>query len=574
MKYRSLVFAALFLVLPVFVFAQQQTAALPPAVALRNFVGLINQTYHPGIVSIFENTKELLRRRGETAAVRAIEVFLRGDVGSGFLYSDARGNMYVITNNHVVSHAHTLAITFEAPDGTRRKVENLRIIATDEENDLAILSVPRGEAPVTAGLRFITRNVSEGEDVFAAGFPGLGITPLWQFSRGMVSNAFARFPRSLVDETLMGPFIQHTAPIDPGNSGGPLLVIQQGAPSGYAVAGINTLTGTRRQAANFAVPASTALAFIESALNPRPETFRAALDERLDKFTEGLSANRAVFPHIAEFLSTECIGENAEYAIEEMFNRGTPAARRAFIEKAEESIVSAMGLAVAWTIENSIRRGGVIRASVKEVTGEDEKYTVVFTINNEDVSTTWIREHGNWRIRTFGTVAAGDRSLISQRHAQRERDANLRLNSNFHIETGYAHIFFEDSTSLPAFYASIEFSGGFWGLKTYVAQGFWAAGVFAGYRFSIPLGSFGFNPYFRIGFDYLSVSDNEDAFLGLPFAFNFQTGVKAMTASVPGLFMGFGFQFNPNIFGILGDDSPRSGRRMRAALAITAGYAF
>jgi len=78
----------------------------------------------------------------------------------------------------------------------------------------------------------------------------LAFTPLWQFSTGNVSNAVARFPRSLDDPTMMGPFIQHTAPIDPGNSGGPLLVAQADVPSGFAVAGINTLTGTWRQAAN------------------------------------------------------------------------------------------------------------------------------------------------------------------------------------------------------------------------------------------------------------------------------------------------------------------------------------
>ncbi|MDR2702122.1 MAG: serine protease, partial [Spirochaetaceae bacterium] len=218
------------LVFPVYVFSQQ-------AASLRDYVGLINQTYHPGIVSFFEKIKADLAKKGETDAVKAIDIFLRGDTGSGFVYSDARGDLYIITNYHVIAQSYTLSITFERQDGFKRKSENLRIIAADEETDLALLVFAAGDKPVARGLSFFTRPVEEGQDVYSAGFPGLGITPIWQFGRGMVSNASARFPKSIYDETLMGPFIQHTAEVDPGNSGGPLLVVQQNAVTGYAVAG-------------------------------------------------------------------------------------------------------------------------------------------------------------------------------------------------------------------------------------------------------------------------------------------------------------------------------------------------
>ncbi|MDR2964159.1 MAG: serine protease [Treponema sp.] len=549
--------------------------------ALRDYVGLINQTYHPGIIAIFEKIKADLTKEGATDAVKVIDLYLGGNFGSGFLYNDARGNLYVLTNNHVVSQAHTLSITFERQDGTKRKVENLRIIATDEENDLAILAIPSGgERPfATQGLTLLTRAIEEGEDVFSAGFPGLGITPIWQFGRGMISNSSTRFPKSLLDETLLGPFIQHTAQVDAGNSGGPLLVAQRNAPSGYAVAGINTLSSYSRQAANYAIPISTVRTFIDRSLNPRPDTFRAALDQRLEKFIEGLGANKAVYPHIAEFLSNTCIGENAEYAIDEMYEKGNRAVRRAFVNRLEESLTGAMSYAVAWTIENSIRSGGgVIRASIKEVTGSGEEYIVTLTINNKDVDTKWVREYGNWRIGTFGTVAAGDRSLIDKRERDRELKANLRIGPGIHVEAGYAYLF---EYRPAAIYLSMELDMGLlgtYGLKfNFIDMNHYSIGGFFGYRFGIPAGSIGFIPFFRIGIDYQHDKENEtpnssyydsEPKMVPPIALNAQIGLKVTTSHVPGLFFGVCFQHNaPNTM------STRE-YIMKMSLAFSVGYAF
>jgi len=585
MKRCFLLFFVIFIfVFPVCVFAQ--------SAALRDYVGLISQNYHPGVVSYFEKIKtDLGKRGGNEDAIKAIDIFLRGDTGSGFVYSDARGNLYVITNYHVVSQASTLSITFERQDGSKRKFENLRIIAADEEIDLALLAFAPGDRPVARGLAFLTRQAQEGEDVFSAGFPGLGITPIWQFGRGMVSNARVQFPKSFSDETLMGPYIQHTAQIDPGNSGGPLLVAQASAPAGYAVVGVNTLSATRRQAANFAIPIiSTTQTFITNSLNPKPETYRAALDQRLAKFVEGLGANKAVYPHIAEYLSSDCVGENAEYAIEEMYEKGSASIRRAFLDKCEDGVVGAMGYAVAWTIENSIRKqGATIKADLKEVTGAGEEYTVVFTINNKDVTSKWIREYGNWRIRSFGAVAAGDPALLSKKQAQKEAAEKLRISeSGIHLEAGYAYLI---DKAPAALYASVEFMSGFGGGGArvyYAGSDFFSIGGFMGFRWGIPAGNLGFMPYFRIGFDYV-VNDQEYEDYQLTqkrdvwgsssqtnndfsMAFAPQLGVKITSTYVPGLFMGLGFQYNWYPMSLFEEEGYK--KAMKMALSVTAGYAF
>jgi serine protease Do len=567
---RSIVFLFVFLcIFPVCVFAQQGAAVL------RDYVGLINQSYHPGIVSYFEKAKKEYEKQGETDSAKLIDIILSGTFGSGFLYNDARGNLYVITNNHVISQAHTISITFERSDGTVRKIENLKLIATDVEADLAIMSLPAaGERPfVTQGLSFLTRTVDEGEDAFSAGFPGLGITPIWQFGRGMISNASVKFPKSITDETMMGPYIQHTAQVDSGNSGGPLLVVQRNAPSGYAVAGVNTLSGVRRQAANYAIPLNTLQTFITNALNPKPETFRASLDTLLEEFVKGLEVHAAIYPHISEHLSTICIGENAEYAFEEMLKKASSSVRRAFIEKSREDLISAIGIAVAWTIEDSIRSGtSSIKTSIKEVSGEGEEYTVIFTINNKDVKSVWIREYGNWRIKSFGTVATGDKDLLTKRQKEKEMSEKLHTDNNLYIEVGYASLF---DKAPAALYLSLDVS--FIGLNFYyIDSDFYSIGGFLSFHLPIPAGNFAFIPNLRFGFAYNNDSDYGkktgrgysiiDAFY---LSAALQGGLKITTSYVPGLYGNIGFQYNFPWF-----DEKEYSNPFQMALIFSVGYTY
>jgi len=566
MKRKSLiVFLILITVFTIRVFSQQA----PSAGVLRDYVGLINQGYHPGIVAYFEKIKTDLDKNGQKDAVKAIDLFLKGATGSGFVIAGTGGKFYVVTNYHVVQQAHTISITFERQDNFKKQYENMTIIAVDEDTDLALLSFPAGNSPSSA-LSFISRRVDEGEDVYAAGFPALGVTPIWQFSKGMVSNASVSFPKSLTDETLMGPFIQHTAQVDPGNSGGPLLVVQKNAPSGYAVAGVNTLSALRRQTANYSIPANRVQTFVNSALNQKPETYRADLDQRLEKFIKGLGENKAAYPHIAEFLSSICVGENAEYAVSEMYEKGNVTVRRSFIEKCEDSVVGAMGYAVAWTIENSLREKGAISAALKEITGDGEEYTVVFTINNKTVNSTWIREYGNWRIKTFGSVAAGDKSLMTKKENEKKARDNLHINSVVQIEAGYANLFNNENSN--ALYLSLDLS--FINANLYLVDSdFYSIGFLFGYRWGIPIKNFGLMPFIRAGINYMNdigykKYDEVEFANGFPVAFTGQLGLKVTTSYVPGLFLGAAYQIN--IFNLTSYEN----FFMKQALSFSVGYAF
>lgn len=137
--------------------------------------------------------------------------------GSGFVL-DSRG--YVATNYHVVQNARTITVYL---DGGRSYAATL--LASDRDKDLAVLQLSAGTVAVA---RIGDSNqVEVGDTVIAVGFPvGLGgdVTA----TRGMVS-AKRRITANGVT------YIQTDAPINAGNSGGPLVNMNG------EVVGINSL---------------------------------------------------------------------------------------------------------------------------------------------------------------------------------------------------------------------------------------------------------------------------------------------------------------------------------------------
>ena len=137
-------------------------------------------------------------------------------LGSGFVY-DAQG--HIITNNHVVSGASSIEVTFS--DGTTVPA---KVVGTDPYSDLAVIQVSAPAnllQPVTVAN---SKQVKVGELVVAIGNPfGLQNT----MTSGIVSALGRSLPAT--DGNTTGPtytipdIIQTDAPINPGNSGGVLL---------------------------------------------------------------------------------------------------------------------------------------------------------------------------------------------------------------------------------------------------------------------------------------------------------------------------------------------------------------
>ncbi|OHA40012.1 MAG: hypothetical protein A3G59_02840 [Candidatus Taylorbacteria bacterium RIFCSPLOWO2_12_FULL_47_20] len=148
--------------------------------------------------------------------VKPATVYIETEYGSGsgmIISSDG----YILTNGHVVKGASSMKI--HKSDG---QILNAQLVGTDEYKDVALLKVSATGLPtVKLGN---SDNTKAGSEVFTLGFP-FGIIGDVSFKEGTMS-------RVLKDGE--DTFIEISAEIHPGNSGGPLV-------NKYAeVIGINT----------------------------------------------------------------------------------------------------------------------------------------------------------------------------------------------------------------------------------------------------------------------------------------------------------------------------------------------
>ncbi len=162
---------------------------------------------------------------------------LREGSGSGMVIA---ADGYILTNSHVVHTAKAVRAYFM--DGTELPAE---VVGDDPATDLAVVRVDGSGLPsVTLGD---SDALKAGQLVIAIGNP-LGFQS--SVTTGVVSS-LGRALRSS-DGRLIENIIQHTAPLNPGNSGGPLV------DSRGRVVGVNTAIIAMAQGIGFAIPARTA----------------------------------------------------------------------------------------------------------------------------------------------------------------------------------------------------------------------------------------------------------------------------------------------------------------------------
>jgi uncharacterized protein len=163
-----------------------------------------------------------------------------------------------LTNAHVVEACRQIEVRSGTYSGTAR------VVARDDQNDLALLATNL-HPPITARWRFSTR---QGEDIVVYGFPLAGVLA----TGGNVATGSVTALAGLRDDSR---FLQISAPVQPGNSGGPLLD-KSGNVVGIVVAKLDALkivsaTGDIPQNVNFAIKASAAAAFLDAQSIPHAE---------------------------------------------------------------------------------------------------------------------------------------------------------------------------------------------------------------------------------------------------------------------------------------------------------------
>jgi len=174
--------------------------------------------------------------------------------GTGFVW-DKEG--HIVTNNHVVEDADEITVTFS--DGTTVPA---KVVGTDENSDLAVLSVDVDAAKLTPVTLGDSTQVKVGQLTVAIGNPfGLENT----LTVGFVSAIGRSLPVDTDTDSSSSTYsstssytipdvIQTDASINPGNSGG-VLLNSKGEVIGVTFA-IYSSTGSSA-GIGFAIPAST-----------------------------------------------------------------------------------------------------------------------------------------------------------------------------------------------------------------------------------------------------------------------------------------------------------------------------
>jgi len=168
--------------------------------------------------------------------------------GSGFLVNNTG---YALTNHHVIEDCTAVAVVI---DGESQQV---KLAATDESNDLALLKLP-GTYPNVAQFRE-SRSAVLGESVLVAGYPLRGIlAKRLNVGTGEVSSL-----AGIGDDARL---LQISAPVQPGNSGGPLLDKSAtiiGVVVGKLSLKVAKITGDIPENVNFAIKGVIARGFLD-----------------------------------------------------------------------------------------------------------------------------------------------------------------------------------------------------------------------------------------------------------------------------------------------------------------------
>lgn len=134
----------------------------------------------------------------------------RGGQGSGFVFRDD----YVVTNAHVVSDAETVQVRF-----TEGQWRSASVVGTDPSSDLAVIQVSNPPEYATP-LPLVEDQPAIGTEVVAIGNP-YGLEG--SVTSGLISGINRSIPAP--NGHTIPDAIQTGAPVNPGNSGGPLVTL-------------------------------------------------------------------------------------------------------------------------------------------------------------------------------------------------------------------------------------------------------------------------------------------------------------------------------------------------------------
>jgi serine protease Do len=197
----------------------------------------------PNKPSASRSVRELVNQIGESV----VQVRTPASIGSGFIINE---DGFLITNFHVIEGETQISIeVYHQRNGQleRKSYKQVRIIAINKFEDLALLKIEEKDAPKFKNVLMGSSDaLAVGERVFAIGSP-LGL------ERTVTEGILSTKTRQLGGEL----YLQTTAQINPGNSGGPLFNMAG------EVVGVTNMKITFGEGLGFAIPVEAVKFFLD-----------------------------------------------------------------------------------------------------------------------------------------------------------------------------------------------------------------------------------------------------------------------------------------------------------------------
>ncbi|MDD2786194.1 MAG: serine protease [Patescibacteria group bacterium] len=321
---------------------------------------------------------------------------LREASGSGFVTARTGGGYsLVVTNRHVVEGSDKPQVSF---DGGNTNI-TAKILFIDNNYDLAVLEIPT----TVPGLQ-VTTTYTESQVVNAVGYPAMGRKGNFQITRGNVSN------RCLQDDQITDSgkkfcWIQHTAAIDPGSSGGPLVTTDN------QVIGVNAAIVTQHHEVYVAVPGEAIQAAVQSA-----ETIHASrsdakwmtahLKDSCYKLVSELSSAKPRVDMLLALISYKLVAQKGlpafnqyaddENAMKVFLNDPYLGMKVSLAKYLLELFNDGNGVLTGERCDNISPSDNVLDE------GEDVRINV--SLHGKNVELFWTFEHGQWRLSEFSSA--------------------------------------------------------------------------------------------------------------------------------------------------------------------------
>lgn len=194
--------------------------------------------------------------------------------GSGIIVGQNDTELLIATNNHVVSGATDMKVTFTDSTQVAAAVKG-----TDSATDLAIIAVKLSDIPSDTMSKIKVATLGNSDNV-KVGQQVISIGNALGYGQSLTVGYISALDREITDENgIQHTYIQTDAAINPGNSGGALLDLNGN------VIGINAAknASTEVEGMGFAIPISKAQEILNNLMTKKT---REAVDESAQGYLE------------------------------------------------------------------------------------------------------------------------------------------------------------------------------------------------------------------------------------------------------------------------------------------------